>query len=253
MLSGLALFVIANLGTAIAPSFVVAMGARALAGLGASMFGPTATGSAASLVSPEKRGFALSVVVAGLSAATALGAPIGTAIGGLGDWRWTMVFVSALAAGSGVGVLTLLSHIPLPPAVSLTQRIAPAADPRVALTLACTLLYCTGQFTIYTYFSVVFDRVLDGNASLMAALLVFWGCVGTASNLVAGKWVDGLGSHKLIFTMLILLAGALLSLPWASASLWSTIVALAIWSGAVECARDDGQFHAAVLTVCRAW
>jgi hypothetical protein len=49
---------------------------------------------------------------------------------------------------------------------------------------------------------------------------------------VAGKWVDGLGSHKLIFTMLILLAGALLSLPWASANLWSTIVALAIWSGA---------------------
>jgi MFS family permease len=37
MLSGLALFVIANLGTAMAPSFAVAVGARALAGLGASI------------------------------------------------------------------------------------------------------------------------------------------------------------------------------------------------------------------------
>jgi predicted MFS family arabinose efflux permease len=90
------------------------MGARVLAGLGASMFVPAATGAAASLVPTEKRGFSLSVVVAGLTASTALGTPIGTVIGGLGDWRWTMVFVSALAAASGLGVLTLLSHIPPP-------------------------------------------------------------------------------------------------------------------------------------------
>ena len=160
LLSGLVLFVLANLATAVAPSFTVALITRALAGLGAAMFAPTATGAAAMMVPPEKRGFALSVVIAGLTGATALGSPIGAVIGGLGDWRWTMVFVSALAAGSAIGVWALLSHIALPPKVSLAQRVAPIADPRVALTLASTLLYMTGQFTIYTYFMVVFDRVL---------------------------------------------------------------------------------------------
>ena len=68
------------------------------------MFAPTATGSASALVPPERRGFALSVVIAGLTAATALGSPMGSIIGGLGDWRWTMAFVSGIAAVSGVGV-----------------------------------------------------------------------------------------------------------------------------------------------------
>ena len=73
--------------------------------------------------------------VAITAALLALGTPAGALIGGLGDWRWTMVFVSALAAVSGLGVWALLSELPLPPAIGLAKRLAPVADPRVALTL----------------------------------------------------------------------------------------------------------------------
>jgi len=229
LLSSLVLFVLANLATALAPSFAIALIARALAGLGAAMFAPTATGAAAMMVPPEKRGFALSVVIAGLTGATALGSPIGAVIGGLGDWRWTMVFVSALAAGSAIGVWALLSHIALPPRVSLSQRIAPIADPRVALTLASTLLYMTGQFTIYTYFTVVFDRVLGGNTLLIGALMVLWGSCGTACNLFVGRLIDSIGNRKAIVTMLVILAAVLATLQWSGAHLWTTVVALAVW------------------------
>jgi len=232
LLSSLAIFVVANLATAAAPTFTIALITRIVAGLGAAMFAPTATGAAATMVPPERRGFALSVVIAGLTGATALGSPIGAVIGGLGDWRWTMIFVSAMAAASGFGVWTMLSHIPLPPKVSLGQRIAPASDPRVALTLACTLLYMTGQFTIYTYFTIVFDRVLGGNTVLMGALLVLWGSCGTACNLLAGRLVDKIGNRNVILVMLIVLAAVLASLPWSAAHLWTAIIALAVW-GAV--------------------
>ena len=94
LLASLSVFVIANLGTAIAPTFGMALATRALAGLGAAMFSPTATSAAASIVPPERRGFALSVVVAGMTVSTTLGSPIGALIGGLGDWHWTMVFVA---------------------------------------------------------------------------------------------------------------------------------------------------------------
>src|SRR5579859_4212986 len=56
LLSSLAVFVVANLATAFAPSFAFALVMRAAAGVGAAMFAPTATGAAATLVAPEKRG-----------------------------------------------------------------------------------------------------------------------------------------------------------------------------------------------------
>lgn len=232
LLASLAIFAIANLATAAAPTFTVALITRIVAGFGAAMFAPTATGAVAAMAPPEKRGFALAVVIAGLTGATALGSPIGAVIGGLGDWRWTMVFVSALAVASGIGVAILLSHIPLPPKLSLAQRIAPASDPRVALTLGCTLLYMTGQFTIYTYFTVVFDRVLGGGALVLGMLLVLWGSCGTACNLLAGRVVDRVGNRNVILAMLVLLAAALVSLPWSGAHLWSAVIALAVWGAA---------------------
>ncbi len=246
LLSSLVLFVLANLATAVAPSFTVALITRALAGLGAAMFAPTATGAAAMMVPPEKRGFALSVVIAGLTGATALGSPIGAVIGGLGDWRWTMVFVSALAAGSAIGVWALLSHIALPPKVSLAQRVAPIADPRVALTLASTLLYMTGQFTIYTYFMVVFDRVLSGNTLLIGALMVLWGSCGTACNLFVGRLIDSIGNRRAIVTMLVILAAVLATLQWSGAHLWTTAIALAVW-GSVGWGLLVPQQHRLVL------
>jgi predicted MFS family arabinose efflux permease len=232
LLSSLLVFVVANLATALAPSFSFALGTRAVAGLGAAMFAPTATGAAATMVAPEKRGFALSVVIAGLTGATALGSPIGAVIGGLGDWRWTMVFVSGLAAASGLGVWLLLSHVPLAPKITLAQRVAPIADPRVALTLLCTFLYMTGQFITYTYFTVVFDRVLRHNTLLTGALLVLWGSCGTICNLAAGRMVDSFGSRNVISGMLVILALILASMAWAGGSLGATILSLAIW-GAV--------------------
>jgi DHA1 family inner membrane transport protein len=50
LLGGLAVFVFANLGTA--------------------MFGPTATGSATLIVPPERRGFAISVLIASMVSAS---------------------------------------------------------------------------------------------------------------------------------------------------------------------------------------
>jgi predicted MFS family arabinose efflux permease len=167
---------------------------------------------------------------------------MGAVIGGLGDWRWTMAFVSALAAVSGLGVWSLLTHVPLPPKITLTQRVAPVADPRVALTLLCTWLYQSGHFIIYTYFTVVFDRAIGHNALLTGVLLLLWGTSGTVSNLIAGRLSDSIGNRKLIFSMLTALTLVLLSVSWASASLWTTIPALIVY-GAVSWGTLAPQQH----------
>lgn len=229
LLGGLSLFVVANLATAVAPTFGLALVARAIAGLGAAMFSPTAMGSGAMLVPPERRGFALAVIVAGLTTATALGSPAGALIGGLGDWRWTMVFVAALGAGSFLGVWGFLPTLPLPPAVTLRQRLAPLADSRIGLTLAATLLAMSGIFIPYTYFTVVFDRAIGGSPAAISLLLVMWGLAGTVANLFAGRLIDVIGSRKVVVAMLMALIVDIAMTPWSGAATWTAVVAIAVW------------------------
>ncbi len=228
MLSGLGVFVIANLATAAAPTFALALLTRAFAGLGAAMYAPTATGTGAMIVKPEHRGKALTIIVAGLTAATALGSPMGTVIGGLGDWRWTMFFVSFIGLVAATGIAVLLKHVPLPPKVSFAARMAPLGDARVGLTLATTLLAMAGNFVIYTYFSVVFDRVLTSTA-LFGALLVLWGSGGTATNIVLSRLLDKFGPREVLLAMLSVLVVDMALVPWASAHLWSAVLAIAVW------------------------
>jgi predicted MFS family arabinose efflux permease len=229
LLSGLAVFVLANLGTAVAPTFALALLSRALAGVGAAMFSPTATGSAASIVAPERRGHALAIVIAGLSAATALGSPLGALIGGFGDWRWTMAFVAILAALALGGVAFFLSDIPLLPKISLKQRLAPLADKRIGLTLVTTLVAMSGIFTMYTYFAVVFDRAIGGSTLILSLLLVMWGVAGTFANVMAGRMIDAIGSRRVIVTCLVALMATFALAPWSSASVWTAIPAILIW------------------------
>jgi len=229
LLTALGIFGVANLITAGAPNFGIAIASRILAGIGAAMFAPTATGAAATLVASEKRGQALSIVIAGLTVSTALGTPIGAVIGALGDWRWTMAFVSALAVAAAAGISILLANVPLPPRITFGQRIAPVADSRVALTLLCTWFYQSGHFIVYTYFTVVFDRAIGHNAVLTGALLVIWGVSGTISNLVTGRLADSIGDRKLIPALLIVLALVVATFSVTGATLWTTIPALIVY------------------------
>lgn len=242
MLGGLGLFMIANLATAWAPSFALALAARAVAGFGAAMYAPTATGAGASIVPPEKRGFALSIVIAGLTFATAVGSPIGTVIGGLGDWRWTMVFVSAIGLVAALGILLLLRNIPMPPAITLRQRLAPFRDHRIGLTLLTTLLVQTGNFALYTYFAVIFDRAIGGNALVLGALLVLWGSCGTIMNLLLGRIIDTVGTRRIlvgVISMLILITPLI---SWASAALLTAVVVIAL-HGATSWGQLAAQQH----------
>ena len=231
LLAGLALFIVANLATAASPTFTIALLTRIFAGVGAAMFAPTATGAATMIVPADRRGFALSVVVAGLTASTALGSPTGALIGGLGDWRWTMAFVAALAAISALGVGMLLSDVPPPPKISLLKRIAPLADPRIGLTLATTFLTMSGIFIVYTYFAVVFAHLIGENPIVLGSLLVLWGAAGTAANLLAGRVIDTIGNRKLIVSMLAVLAVVSAFLPFSGTQLWIAGVAIALWGG----------------------
>jgi predicted MFS family arabinose efflux permease len=242
MLAGLGIFVLANLATAMAPTFAFALVSRVFAGLGAAMYAPTATGTGATIVAPERRGQAIAVIVAGLTAATALGSPIGTVLGGLGDWRWTMYFVSAVGLAAGLGIMVLLGHVPLPPKIGLKARLAPLQDARIGWTLLTTYLGMAGNFLVYVYFSVVFDRVLV-NAVVFGALLVVWGASGTVTNIALSRVLDRTSPTKLMLVVLVAQAVNMAFLPWTSASLWPAVLAIAVWGATAWGIQGPQQYR----------
>ncbi len=226
---GLVVFVAGNIMTATQHTFDFGLASRAVAGLGGAMVTPAAGAAAAAMAAPEWRARALAIVLAGLSGATALGAPIGTLVGSFGDWRTTMWFVAALGTLATAGVLALLPDVPTSSPLRLRDRLAPLGDGRVAATLATTLLVMFGVFLIYTYITVVFDRATGGDGRLLAALLSSWGIGATVGILGAGTLTDRFGNRRIINLAILIIALDFALIHWSSASFATAVVALCVW------------------------
>ncbi len=229
LVSALGIFVAGNAITALATDLNTVLFSRALAGLGAAMFSPTALGVATLLADPERRGRALATVTAGLAGATALGAPIGTFIGGFGSWRITLWFVALQGLIAMIGVWTMLRSIPQPARITLRERLTPLSDIRVALTLLTSLFAFGGFLMVYTYAGLVLDRVTGGDERVLAGMLLVWGSAATVGNMLAGRLVDRFESRKIINAGLCVGILNFCALPWTSANMVAAAAALIIW------------------------
>ncbi|MFC0400199.1 MFS transporter [Paraburkholderia rhizosphaerae] len=225
----LAIFVAGNAMSAVATDVHTVLLSRVLAGFGAALFSPTALGVAAALAAPEKRGRALAIVTAGLTAATALGAPIGTFIGGFGSWRTTLWFVTLLGLITLPAVWAMLHSPPKPPMVTLRERLAPVRDVRIALTLLTSLFAFGGFLMVYTYAGLVLDRVTGGDERMLAGMLLFWGIAGTVGNLLCGRLVDRFPSRTIVNAGLWIAVVNFCALPWTSSHLAGATIALIVW------------------------
>ena len=229
LLLGLLAFAGSNVLTATAPTFELALAGRALAGFGGAIFVPAASAVATALVSPERRGRALAIVLAGVSGATALGAPIGTVIASLADWHTTLWFVAGLGALAAAGVVLLLPNLPAIARVTFRERFAPLWDLRVAATLGTTFLIMFGVFLVYTYLSMVFDRATLGNGPLLGLLMSIWGIGATIGSLKAGSLTDRFGNRRILNVAVTILAADFALLPWTGATFGSAAIGLATW------------------------
>lgn len=225
----LTLFVAGNAISALATDLNTVLASRALAGLGAAMFAPTALGVAASLAAPERRGHALAIVTAGLAGATALGSPLGTFIGGFGGWRATLWFVALLGTVAAAGVAVMLRSVQPPERIGLRERFAPVRDTRVALALLTNVFANGGLLMVYTYAGLVLDRATGGDEKILATLLLSWGVAATVGNLVSGRLVDRFGSRSVMNAALAVAILNFLALPWTSAHARTTVLSLVVW------------------------
>jgi predicted MFS family arabinose efflux permease len=147
-------FTLANLLAALAPGYFGLLAARLLLALSAASFMPAASGYAATLGGPERRGRALSMVTNGLTLAIIAGVPLGVLVGEGFGWRATFLGVAGLAALSLLGILARLPRQPPGATASLGERLALAKRGDMLAVLATSVLTVAGTFTVYTYLGV---------------------------------------------------------------------------------------------------
>ncbi|HEY9275025.1 MFS transporter [Achromobacter sp.] len=230
LLAASAVYLLGSAWTALAPSYLQVLLGQVVAALGVGMFVPTATVTAAAMVSPEHRGKAIALVVSGFTAATALGAPLGTAFGGVFGWRSTMWLATGLAA---IGVIGVFRFIPgtlnVAAANGLRQQFRLLLEPRILAVLGVTLLAFTAIYMPYTYIGVIFESATQANSFYLAGLMTTLGIVGTIGNLGAGMLADRIGGPKVVILALLWLIAAMLVLPLTTQSLAAAFVMIAFY------------------------
>jgi predicted MFS family arabinose efflux permease len=182
----LALLVIANVASALAPSLGWMLAARVLVGFCMGGIWAIAGGLAARLVPDHSIGLATSIIFGGVAAASVLGVPIGALIGDFAGWRWAF---GSMALFSGLVLALHLAVIPaLPVAGSATLRQfgEQLANRKLQAGLLLTLLLVAGHFMAFTFVRPLLLSVSGFEVQWISALLFVYGIAGIVGNFLAG-------------------------------------------------------------------
>jgi DHA1 family inner membrane transport protein len=192
-------FSIANFLAALAPGYAGLLAARLLLALSAASFMPAASGYAAALGGPDRRGRALSVVTNGLTVAIIAGVPLGVLVGQSFGWRATFLCVGGLAALSLLGTLVRLPSQPPGTIASLGERLALAKRSDIMAVLAISVLTVAGTFTVYTYLGVFLADVAGIGPRGLALVLFGFGLASAVGTRLGGTIADHWGTaHTVI-------------------------------------------------------
>lgn len=226
----LAVFALANVATAFAPTYEFAFATRVVAALAHGVFWAIVIVYASSMLSGAQLGKGLALVTGGGTAANVLGLPAATALAQLSSWR-----VSFAVMGLGMLLLAAVVIRRLPRSVVVPIAAGGRAPlrhdrsipPLLAFGVA-GLLIGLAQFLAFVYIRPYLAEsagIADGWAS---ALLFVFGAAGIGGVAVAGALADRFPRTALTGT-LIVLAAAFAVLALGSHTTALVVVSLALW------------------------
>jgi predicted MFS family arabinose efflux permease len=222
------LMVVANLLTAVAPTYAVLLGSRFLTGISIGGFWSLAAGLGVRLVPEHDVPRALSMIFFGAMAANVLGIPAGTLLGGLAGWR---IAFTALAGAGLLLLVTLLALLPSIPAsrpVHVRTLIGQLRTPAVRVGVIATFLLVSGQYGAFTFVSPILQRISHIHAHTIGPLLLTYGAAAIAGNFLAGAAAPR-NVRRTIITVSVALAVILVSFPILGHTPLSGAILLILW------------------------
>ncbi len=225
----LAVLALGNAASAFAPDYTTVLTIRLLMlGIGA-LYTPQAAGTAALIVSPEKRGSTIAYVFLGWSLAVAAGLPVITFIASRYGWR---------AVYGGIGIIGVFSFLLLAwrlPAGLIGARVDLKTwtdlgrNRAIVVLLLVTMLQMSGQFVVFTFMAPLLTKLTHAGPDAVGLVFAIYGVCGFIGVALAARIVDSWGAYKasVLFTVLVL-AG---TTGWAlSAGIYPLMAcSVAIW------------------------
>lgn len=199
IVAGLLLFAVANLLTSVAPSFIILLISRILAGLAAAAVTPSVYAITGDTAPDVRRGSWLAIVGSGLLMALWIGAPIGTLIGQHRGWKSVFMLIS----GTGL-VLAVVNWRAWPNRVSASRSMARVGLQQVINAVGPTVFWGAGVYGFYTYLGTGL-RDHHYVVSQIAIALVVYGIGAVLGSLGGGRLADRYGARRVATTSLALL------------------------------------------------
>lgn len=231
LVSLMVVFVIGNLGCAMAPDYTILMISRVVASFAHGAFFGVGSVVATGLVAKEKQASAIALMFTGLTVANVLGVPFGTWLGQAHGWRSTFWAVSA------IGVVALLATAWLVPRsddkqeTDFAHELRVLARPQVLLGLLMTVLGFGGVFAAFTYIAPILTDITGFQPGAVSPILLLFGVGLVGGNLIGGKFADKYLMPTLVVS-LVLLAGVLLMFSFTSHYKVATVITVGLLGAA---------------------
>lgn len=224
----MALFILGNIGCALAPSYGWLMAARVLTSFCHAAFFGIGAVVATQVVEPHKRAQAMSMMFAGLTLANVLGVPLGTLLGQQTGWRSTFWAVSV------IGVLAMAAVLRWVPVLRQTLSGSALGEFRVLrhkqvwIALGMSMLASASMFTMFTYITPILRDVTGIAPQNVSYVLLLCGVGLTIGNLLGGRLADWrlMPSLMCIFAAIaVVLATFSVTSQWV----WPAVATLVLW------------------------
>lgn len=228
----LASIALMNLLTAVAPDFTTALAGRVMTATAHGLFWALVVSYVASIVTADRLGRALSIVLAGPTIAGLAGLPAAAFLTDLVGWRAVFAGLSAILVLTAAALWLILPHR----TASANPAAATGAWDRSARgVLVVTIaggLVLVGHFAAFTYITALVTGLGGFGSSAIPALLLVFGIAGGLGIAVSGFASDRFPRAAVSATAALLTLG--LVLVWLGNGLPAVfIVGLVVWGVAI--------------------
>ncbi|MFE7583080.1 MFS transporter [Streptomyces gardneri] len=186
----MALFVVGNLASALAPGFGWLVAGRVLAGLPHGAFFGVGAVVAARLAGEDRQARAVATMFLGLTVANILGVPAATLLGQHLGWRATFLVVTVIGLLAMAALARLVPYVPLDERQGLGREVRALGRPQVLLGLLTAVFGFAGVFAVYSYLASMTTEVMGFGESTVTVVLALFGLGMTGGALAAGPLTD---------------------------------------------------------------
>lgn len=183
----MAVFAVANVLSALSPSYHWMLLFRFMSGLPHGAYFGVAALMAASLVPMNRRAWAVGRVMLGLSIATVIGVPFATWLGQHLGWRWGFGVTGILATLTFLMIMAFAPKDPPRPGATPLRELAALKNRQVWLTLGIGAVGFGGLFAVYSYIASTLLEVTGVAPYWVPVVLTVFGAGMTCGTLI-GSW-----------------------------------------------------------------